>query len=271
MADLTAELAVETKPGDTLSLLMGVVKIFRGGAVAIVKSTGFAVKVDNSTVPLKRFVGVAGETLDNTAGAAGDKRIKIFRKGVFKFTSSGLVAGDVGKWCYFSDDHTVSLTVAQIPAGRIVQVDPEGAWVRIDDAVDPTLRLRSVPITTVTIAGTARDVGYMVPVGARAQIVAAGFYTYNVKPNYATTAALTVNKIVGATRTALLAATVDVNNTGVAIDTRTTLGTFTAASNHNLAEGDRLEVQVITTGAETTPAKVAAYLEVLEWGGTNDF
>lgn len=273
MADLTIAKDVASKVGDELTLPMGVVKIFGGGAVAIVKGTGYAVKVDAATVPPRRFVGVALGTVDNSAGSAGDKSITVARKGIFKFVSSGLTVADIGKSVYFSDDNTVSTTINLVYAGKLRQVDAEGAWVEIDDAVVRGLNLRTiVSPALIPIAGTVREAMYVVPAGAKAYLQALS-YMQMTKPVFATTAALDVKTWTAATGTSSLTGTKSVNNNADALDTFLATGITLNASGHasrQMAAGDHLAPEVVTTGGLTTAGKLYVKAEILEWGGDND-
>lgn len=110
------------------------VKIYRGGAVGVVIGTGYAVVYAPATSGM-RFLGIALETVDNSAGSAGDKWIRVATAGTYQFTQTGLDQTAVGKDAYLSDDNTVTLTANQRPIGKVVTVDSDGnAWVCIDAA-----------------------------------------------------------------------------------------------------------------------------------------
>ena len=79
-------------------------------------------------------VGRAEETVDNSGGSPGDKNIKV-RSGVFPWVNSSgdaVADADVGNTVYVEDDQTISKTDnagARSAAGKLMQLDSEGAWV----------------------------------------------------------------------------------------------------------------------------------------------
>lgn len=100
-------------------------KIFEGALVAL-DSSGNAV---NATGSLTNVRGVAMATIDNTAGSAGDVRVET-RKGVFLFAQTGLDRTDIGTDVKVTDNQTVGGS-ANAVAGELVDLGPEGAWVRV--------------------------------------------------------------------------------------------------------------------------------------------
>lgn len=110
------------------------VKIYAGGLVQL-NAAGNAVPGSATAANITR--GVAVEQVDNTAGAAGDKRIET-RRGVFCFKNSAsadlIARAEIGDNCYVVDDETVAKTNnsnARPVAGVIEDVDAQGVWVRI--------------------------------------------------------------------------------------------------------------------------------------------
>lgn len=79
-------------------------------------------------------IGRAEEAVDNTTGAAGDKTVQV-RNGVFLFANDGSIArADLGGTAYIVDDQTVADTDGtgtRSAAGKIVDVDAAGVWVKI--------------------------------------------------------------------------------------------------------------------------------------------
>ena len=274
MADLTKPFDIKGKynPLDVIAFPMAVETIYRGAAIGYVKGTGYAKGIAYDSNPVERFLGVSLETIIN-AGAAGDKSVKVARKGLFLFNGGGaFTAADVGKRVYFTDDNTISLTAGNVFAGRVEVVDAEGAWIRIDEATEKNVTLRVITMqpSPLGAAGTSRQMGYIVPAGAVA-FVSAGKYGYSVKPNFATTAVLLLNKLVATVRTTLLStANVDVNNVAPAVDTPTALTLAAAAATLKLAAGDGLEATITAVGALTAAGDTYVSTEVLEVGGDND-
>ena len=80
--------------------------------------------------------GRAEHRVDNTAGAAGDKRLKI-RAGCFRFDNLGsdpCTRAHIGQDAFIVDDQTVAATDGtgtRSRAGRIADVDSGGVWVEI--------------------------------------------------------------------------------------------------------------------------------------------
>lgn len=150
MSTLAAPFDVPQKPCNEVKIKMAAVKIWRGAAVAVLIGTGYATPLVPATDG-HRFKGVALETLDNSAGSAGDKAITIARTGSFAFNMSGLVQADIGQKVWFSDDNTVTTTPGQVFAGVIETIDSAGlCWVRIDDAVT---RGSPTPLVAVGASG----------------------------------------------------------------------------------------------------------------------
>lgn len=122
MANATVARDDKQSAGDVVSCRMGAVKLYAG--TLITKNTsGFAVKgADTANFT---FAGVAADTVDNSAGVAGDKRIDVYTEGTFEFAFSGTaVQADEGKDAYVVDDSTVALaatTTNDVRAGKIVE------------------------------------------------------------------------------------------------------------------------------------------------------
>lgn len=119
-----------TRTGDIVYLpVAAATKIWQGSLVAR-DAAGRAVPASD-TAGL-RVVGRAEETVDNTAGAAGDLSINI-RLGVFKYANSAanaVDADDVGKMAIVEDDMTVAETDTNLVcAGRILAVESDGVWI----------------------------------------------------------------------------------------------------------------------------------------------
>ncbi|MBI2769998.1 MAG: hypothetical protein HYX47_10270 [Burkholderiales bacterium] len=134
MAALTAERDTQRRAGNGASYAMAAIKIWAGSLVCISTATGYATKGAAATTLVA--VGAAKETVDNSAGAAGDLRISVDREGWFRFGNSAsgdlIALDDIGKDCYVVDDQTVALTDAtgtRSKAGKIRDVDAQGVWI----------------------------------------------------------------------------------------------------------------------------------------------
>lgn len=108
------------------------VKIYNGSLVSIDSSGNARPARATST---DTVVGRATDTVDNTAGSAGDLNVEV-EQGVFAWENSSssdeIAADDVGKICYVVNDQTVALTSSSStrpPAGVVVRVDGDGVHV----------------------------------------------------------------------------------------------------------------------------------------------
>jgi len=111
-------------------------KIFQGG---IVCDNGSGYMTKGATATTLIALGRAEQTVDNSAGAAGDKKIEV-RRGVFKFANLGadpVVLADRFSVCYVVDDQTVAKTNGtntRSAAGLVMDVDATGVWVWLGKA-----------------------------------------------------------------------------------------------------------------------------------------
>lgn len=98
--------------------------IYAGAAVGESSSDGTARPFVASDV----FLGFCVETCDNTGGSAGDKRVKVYDKGVVWLTVTGADnVNDLGATVYASDDATFTLTASGATAiGKVKRYDASG-------------------------------------------------------------------------------------------------------------------------------------------------
>lgn len=117
MADLTAPKDDQRQNGELVAVKLAAVKVYKG-ALLTFNSDGYADVGDSN----ERFAGVAAETVDNSGGAAGDKEVRVWRRGVVSVGCSAATQADVGKLAYVSDDQTVTFTpsAGAIPIGTVV-------------------------------------------------------------------------------------------------------------------------------------------------------
>lgn len=106
----------------------GATTIYKGGLVVL--NAGFA--APGSTATGLIAIGRAKETVVN-AGADGAKEIDV-EEGTFKWANAGgdaIVAADRGATAYITDDQTVNKTATgKSAAGKVIQIDSDGVWVR---------------------------------------------------------------------------------------------------------------------------------------------
>lgn len=133
MADITERKAgTDRQDGLVLAFKMGAEAIYEGALVAI-NADGYAVNAGDDASAV--VVGVADESVDNSAGAAGDLDIEVRRTGVFSFVAGWSAAqADVNTLVYASDNQTVDLAANltnDVLVGRVVEV-VSSSKVRVD-------------------------------------------------------------------------------------------------------------------------------------------
>lgn len=133
MAPLTEDRNTIRRDGQEISLPVAASKKIYAGSLVAKDAAGNATPGATATTLLG--IGRAEETVDNSAGSAGDKTVQV-RKGVFQFANSAsgdeITRADIGKDCYIVDDQTVAKTdggSTRSVAGRVHDVDADGVWV----------------------------------------------------------------------------------------------------------------------------------------------
>lgn len=136
MTALTQERDTRRRDGKRMVLpVAAAAKILAGAIVVVDTATTFAKK--GLTATTISVVGIATETVDNTAGANGDLNVPIDRDGWFKVANSAagdlLTRADIGAVCYLVDDQTVAKTNGgntRAVAGRVRDIDADGdVWI----------------------------------------------------------------------------------------------------------------------------------------------
>lgn len=108
-------------------------KIELGKMVAV--ASGYAAEAADTAGHV--VMGVAEETVDNTAGANGDVSVRVRRKRAFLLANSGtaaVTAATLGASVYVEDSETVALgsgPTNDIAAGKCLGVETDGVWVEI--------------------------------------------------------------------------------------------------------------------------------------------
>lgn len=118
----TAKKSTDRQDGEIVSFKQSNVSIPEGALVSV-NAAGYAVNATDTANDV--VVGIADETVDNSAGSAGDKSIKVRRTGVYSFVFSGTATiADVNSLVYAVDNQTVALaatTTNDVLVGRIVE------------------------------------------------------------------------------------------------------------------------------------------------------
>ncbi len=143
MPALTSSYETFEKPGLVAQYRLSNVKQYKGSLVAAL-TTGYAASITHTTASLK-FLGVAVETVDNSAGAAGDRGILIAKAGSFIFkcaTGFTPTIADIGKEVYANTDWEVQVSVTGLTnlykVGTITAIETTsngqtGVRIRIDN------------------------------------------------------------------------------------------------------------------------------------------
>lgn len=84
--------------------------IYEGAAVSDKVTTGAATGYAQPLVAGEPFVGFAVEDVDNSAGSAGDKKVKLLTEGLVELSVSAAAITDEGRPVYASDDDTFTFT-----------------------------------------------------------------------------------------------------------------------------------------------------------------
>ncbi len=105
-------------------------RIFKGGFVGL-NAGRYARALEAGD----RCAGLAYDAADNTAGADGERCVRVYTQGDFLLPLGGAARGDTGKAVYASDDATLTFTAAgnslvgicvDVPAGGqiILRLEP---------------------------------------------------------------------------------------------------------------------------------------------------
>jgi hypothetical protein len=139
MVALTKDRNTPASAGDLREGAVAASQLIYAGAIVCRNAAGFLVAGVTATNLIG--VGRAEHRVDNSAGAAGDAQLR-YRPGCYRFANSAgadeITAADCGKACFVVDDQTVARTSAtntRSKAGVVDFVDPEGVWVRFDEAL----------------------------------------------------------------------------------------------------------------------------------------
>ena len=143
MAALTAPKVVSSKGANAVVDHPVVASdIIYKGAICMINAAG---NIAPAVATAGSFLaGIAVETMDNSAGSAGDLNARVYTEGLFALTIAGAALTDVGTIVYATDDQLVTVTSAtnaQI-VGRIEKyVSATEVYVRL--AVSPAAGLGS--------------------------------------------------------------------------------------------------------------------------------
>ena len=127
MADLTAERNTQARVSkvnltqNVLNMPAGAIAYF--GLMKAVDANQRAVNPGAAGGPV---MGVVKKTVDNSLGGADAKKVEL-ETGPFRFTNAGDIGiDDVGKTCYASSNHELTLVNTNSIAGKILEVHADG-------------------------------------------------------------------------------------------------------------------------------------------------
>lgn len=133
MTALAADRNTPHKDGELIPVPAAAAKRIFAGALVVATATGFA--APGSTATTLTYLGRAEESVDNSAGADGDKTVLVRRKKAFQFANLAadpVTQASLGKVAYIVDDQTVAATNGgntRSAAGKVVGVDAAGVWI----------------------------------------------------------------------------------------------------------------------------------------------
>lgn len=109
MSALTVQKDVILKDGEIAQHKCAAVVIYQG---ALVKQNAAGFLAPCSAESGANFAGIAVEGVDNSAGSAGDKLVRVYKKGRALLDGAGFAQTDVGQAVYATDDATITKTNA---------------------------------------------------------------------------------------------------------------------------------------------------------------
>lgn len=130
MTALAADRNTPQRDGDFLNDPVAANAKIYAGSLVVLNATGYAAPGTLAAGLIAR--GRADEQVDNTGGADGAVNVDV-RAGVFSFANAGdITRAHIGDDAYIDDDQTVTaVTTGRSVAGRIVDVDSDGVWVKV--------------------------------------------------------------------------------------------------------------------------------------------
>jgi hypothetical protein len=133
MTALTAPRNTSTRLGNKVADPVAAATTIYAGSIVCLDASGNA--VPGSTATTLKARGVAVQSVDNSAGVAGDLTIESLRDAAHFANSSGadeVLRTHIGSNAYIVDDQTVAATdgtSTRSVAGKIIDVDAAGVWI----------------------------------------------------------------------------------------------------------------------------------------------
>lgn len=135
MPALTADRNTPKKQAREIGVPVAAGAIIYAGSLVVANASGYAAPGTTSTT--LTALGRAEESIDNSAGANGDKTVRISRGEAYLFANLAadlVTQAELGKTCYIVDDQTVAKTTGgatRSAAGKVLGVEAAGVWVEI--------------------------------------------------------------------------------------------------------------------------------------------
>jgi hypothetical protein len=104
MTALAKDRATAYREGREIELPVAAATTIYAGALVMISATGYA--IPGADTAGCKFGGVAMEQVNNSAGAAGAKTVRVRRSGVFEFAASSITQAMLGDAMYLVDDQT---------------------------------------------------------------------------------------------------------------------------------------------------------------------
>lgn len=138
--------------------------IYEGAAVGLVAASGHAQPLTSAD----KFVGFAERKVDNSAGAAAAKNVRVNKRGSVQLAVSGAVITDIGAAVYATDDNTFVFTpVSAVFIGFVRRFVSSGVVVvdfDVDNFIDPNAGFLAQAVTT-NLTLDAQDSGKVLCIG----------------------------------------------------------------------------------------------------------
>jgi predicted RecA/RadA family phage recombinase len=168
----TSKVRAYETPGVNQMPMIAADIIYEGAAVSDKVTTGAVTGYAQPLVAGQPFVGFAEEDCDNSAGAAGDKKVKLLTEGFIVLPISAAAITDEGKPVYASDDDTFTLTATgNSPIGYVKRWISTGIVLVKFKARGPLMATLAGSLTG-TVDGTIVDTAASACAGASAPTAA---------------------------------------------------------------------------------------------------
>lgn len=137
MTALSANRETDRKDGALISVPVAASKVIYKGAMCKKNSSGYLVPAADAA-GLQGQTYVAYEKVDNSSGADGAVKCRVYRKGIFLFAATSITQAMVGKRMFVVDDQTFDDAAGTngIVAGRLVEfVSTTSGWIDIEQSL----------------------------------------------------------------------------------------------------------------------------------------